>query len=214
MEFLSSEFSQAENIFPVNLVMQSLESVQNGDNAAGTSTFVVANLTFDPTAGFHEYRFDFIQNLVVFYADSVVLTTMNNLGAIPTHSGKIILTQWSNGNAEWSRGPPVQDSLLTVSYVKAYFDSMNETRNAVTSKACKNPMTPNATCPIPDQTVAPNPDGPNGNVTAHTFFFSQQTNQTPSQIVYKQSGASTNDFTLRVAFGVSLLAYFLAITVL
>lgn len=197
MEFLSSEFDKDANSFPVNLVMQSLKSVQQGNNAAGTDTFVVANLTFDPTIGFHEYRIDFIPNLVIFYADSQVLTTMSNPSAIPTHSGKIILTQWSNGNPEWSRGPPLQDTLLSVSYVKAYFESMNATQNAITSKACKDSSAPNAICAIPDQTIAPNPDGLNGNVTANTFFFSRQLNQTPSQIVYKQNEGVRSE--LRVA---------------
>lgn len=190
MEFLSAEYNYETNHYPVNLVMQSLQSVIQGDNAAGTDTFVVANLTFDPTAGFHEYRIDFIPGKVIFYADSQVLTTMTNPDAIPTHSGKIYLTQWSNGNPGWSRGPPLQDTVFSVSYVKAYFDSLNATRNAITSKACKDPSAPNATCAIPDQLIAPNPDGPDGNVTGMTFFFSKQTNETPGQIIYKHNGAA------------------------
>lgn len=212
MEFLSAEFNKEQNVFPINLVIQSVKSVQQGDNAAGTDTFVVANLSFDPTVGFHEYRFDFISGLVVFYADSQILATMNNPSAVPTHSGKIILTQWSNGNPQWSRGPPLQDSALTVSYVKAYFDSSNATQNAITSKACKNPAAPNAICAIPDQKVAPNPDGPNGNVTAETFFFSMEKNCTNGQVIYRQNSGSRTGMTLLSPIGFSLLTAALVIS--
>lgn len=215
MEFLSAEFNNEQNVFPVNLVMQSLQSVQQGDNAAGTDTFVLANLTFNPTVGFHEYRFDFIPGLVIFYADSQILATMSNPSAIPTHSGKIILTQWSNGNPEWSRGPPLQDSALIVSYVKAYFHSTNATRKSITSKACRNRAAPKAICAIPDQKEAPNPDGPNGNVSAKTFFFSMQKNDTHGQIIYKQSGGSKYDMMelccARGSIGFPLLTVFLLI---
>src|SRR5580700_2143818 len=116
MEFLSSEFDVENNTFPVNLVLQSAQSVAQGYNAAGTSNYIVANLPFNPTTGFHEYRIDFVPGSVVFYADSHVLATMDT-SAVPTVAGHLILTHWSNGNQLWSAGPPAVDAVMTVSYV-------------------------------------------------------------------------------------------------
>src|SRR5580692_10294863 len=113
MEFLSSQFNAENNTFPVNLVLQSAQSVAQGYNAAGAGNYVIANLPFNPTTGFHEYRIDFVPGSVIFYADSEVLTTMHT-PAVPTQAGHLILTQWSNGNPLWSAGPPPTDAIMTV----------------------------------------------------------------------------------------------------
>ncbi|PQE33558.1 glycoside hydrolase family 16 protein [Rutstroemia sp. NJR-2017a WRK4] len=189
MEFLSSQFNRENNTFPVNLVLQSVQSVHAGYNAANTGNYVVANLPFDPTTGYHEYRFDFIPNNVIFYADGQVLAKMNS-SAVPTSPGHMILTQWSNGNPQWSSGPPTEDTSISVSYVKAYFNSSDPMRASAFNKRCKDPHAANAICAVPDQTAAPNPNDPtNGNASASTYFFSNQQNQTNNQTVYKKSGA-------------------------
>ncbi|KAM3083755.1 hypothetical protein ACMFMF_001121 [Clarireedia jacksonii] len=190
MEFLSSQFNRENNTFPVNLVLQSVDSVHAGYNAANTGNYVVANLPFDPTTGYHEYRFDFIPNNVIFYADDQVLAKMNS-SAVPTSSGHMILTQWSNGNPQWSSGPPTEDTSISVSYVKAYFNSSDPMRASAFNKRCKDPHAANAICSVPDQTAAPNPnDATNGNASASTYFFSNQQNHTNNQTVYKKSDAS------------------------
>ncbi|KOS18566.1 Beta-glucanase [Escovopsis weberi] len=135
MEFLSRQFDRENNIYPVNLVIQSRASAEAGFDAAGTDTFKQVNLTFDPSADFHEYRFDFFENRVFFYADSQLLAAMNG-SAIPTTAGHLILQHWSNGNALWSGGPPTEDAFLSVSYVKAYFNSTDPKRQADYAKRC------------------------------------------------------------------------------
>lgn len=185
MEFLSSQFSVENQSFPVNLVLQSAQSVAQGFNAAGTGNYVIANLPFDPTAAFHEYRMDFLPGSVVFYADGQVLATMRS-SAIPTQAGHLILTHWSNGNPLWSGGPPAKDAIMTVSYVKSYFNSsLTERIQAFTSR-CKDPHAPGAVCIIPDQTTPPGSIELNGNSNASTFFFSNFDNLTVGQIVYHQ----------------------------
>lgn len=122
MEFLSREFDREKEIFPVNLVVQSEVSAQAGYDASHTGTYKTVNLGFDPTQAFHEYRFDYMRGKVFFYADSKLLAEMEGHD-MPNSSGHLILQHWSNGNPKWSGGPPEQDAVMTVSYVKAYFNS-------------------------------------------------------------------------------------------
>jgi len=189
MEFLSSQFIVENDTFPVNLVLQSKQSVQAGYNAAATGNYIVTNLPFNPTTGYHEYRIDFIPGNVIFYADGQVLAKMNT-SAVPTMPGHMILTQWSNGNPLWSFGPPPEEATISVSYVKAYFNSSLPQRLQDFESRCKNVNGPGAVCAIPDQTTAPDPDSSNGNITGNSFFFSEQANMTVNQTVYRKSGAN------------------------
>ena len=122
MEFLSREFDSAKNIFPVNLVVQSRASAESGYDASKTGMYKTVNLGFDPTEAFHEYRFDYLHEKVYFYADSTLLAEMEG-NEIPDSAGHLILQHWSNGNPKWSGGPPRKDATMSVSYVKAYFNS-------------------------------------------------------------------------------------------
>lgn len=146
---------------------------------------MIANLPFDPTSAFHEYRMDFLPGSVIFYADGQVLATMRS-SSIPTQPGHLILTHWSNGNPLWSAGPPVRDAIMTVSYVKSYFNSSLAERIQAFSSRCKDPHAPGAICIIPDQTAPPGSGESDGNSNASTFFFSNFDNLSAGQIVYHQ----------------------------
>ncbi|KAH6680812.1 glycoside hydrolase family 16 protein [Halenospora varia] len=189
MEFLSSQFNLQNKSFPVNLVLQSLKSVQANFNAMDAGTYAVANLPFNPTTGYHEYRIDFIAGTVIFYADGQILATMDN-PAVPTSAGHLILTNWSNGNNLWSSGPPVQNSTISVSYVKAYFNSSLPARQSDWTKRCKNAAVQGSICQIPDQKSSPDPNIAAGNDTAaNTYFFSDHPMEVVNQTVYKKSDA-------------------------
>jgi len=194
MEFLSSNFNSNNDTYPVNLVLQSDESVQNGFNAAGSGDYQVVNLPFNPTTGYHEYRIDFIPGNIIFYADGHKLATMNT-SAVPTQPGHLILTNWSNGNNLWSYGPPPEDSVISVAYVKAYFNSSLEKRQSDWQKRCKGIASPGATCVIPDQKALPDPSisspSSNDSITI-PYFFSDQKNMTINQTVYHKSEATLN----------------------
>ena len=191
MEVLSSQFIPENKTFPVNLVLQSAQSVQAGFDAAATGNFIIANLPFDPSDSFHEYRIDFVPGNVIFYADGNILAKMNT-SAVPTVPGHMVLTQWSNGNPLWSSGPPPTESVITVSYVKAYFNSSDHVRQTDWRSRCKNPAAAGATCAIPDQTAAPDPGTPQGNgAAASTYFFSNDKNKTINQTVYHKNGVAT-----------------------
>ncbi|CAK7231436.1 hypothetical protein SBRCBS47491_007929 [Sporothrix bragantina] len=177
MEFLSKEYNASNSSYPVNLVLQSREAAEAGFDAQKTPTFVKAYLPFDPTADFHEYRIDFLPGSVYFYADSQLLAQMES-DAVPTHAGHLVLQQWSNGNPLWSGGPPEEDSVTTVSYVKAYFNSSSPQRQNDWSIRCHDPNAPNAVCAIPQTTAT--------NTTPAGWFFTSQNNMTNNQTVSGQ----------------------------
>ncbi|KAI1374622.1 glycoside hydrolase family 16 protein [Hypoxylon crocopeplum] len=172
IEFLSSEFNKGNNTFPVNLVLQSQESKAAGFDASKTADFRKINLPFDPTTAFHEYRIDFLPDRVLFYADAELLTEMNGTG-VPSTPGNLQLSHWSNGNADWSQGPPTTDATTTISYVKAYFNSSLESRQQDYQTRCTDASAPTAVCAIPNSNA--------------TFFFSNVDNMTPNQTTYHTS---------------------------
>lgn len=103
---------------------------------------------------------------------------MSDTRYVPQAAGKIILSHWSNGNALWSGGPPVEDTKITISYVQAYFNSSNPARISDHKKRCTNPGAPSSICQIPDLTGPP--------VIGKVNFFSQASNgnMTNNQTVY------------------------------
>lgn len=123
-----------------------------GYDAKATGTFKQINLTFDPTESFHEYRFDYLPGRVNFYADSELLTEMTG-DSIPSTAGHLILQHWSNGNALWSGGPPERDASLTISYVKAYFNSSDTSRNLDLAKQCNMASGDGSVCIVPEVTA-------------------------------------------------------------
>ncbi|KAF2104921.1 concanavalin A-like lectin/glucanase [Rhizodiscina lignyota] len=158
---------------PLNLVLQSPASVAADYNAAGTPDFIVKSLPFTPSNAVHEYRFDWTPNRVSFYADGQWLSDITDY--IPKASGQLFLNHWSNGNPNWSGGPPKEDAVMIVSYVKAYFNSTDSMRQKVYNDQCLSKYHGHDridhVCQIPDQTVAPDPSA--GNNTARTFFFTK-----------------------------------------
>ena len=193
MEFLSSQYNSKSG--PVNLVLQSPESARNGFNAVNTGTFLVHQLPFPPDDGFHEYRFDWLRDSVSFYADGVLLTTMTQ--AVPNSSGHLTLSHWSNGDPGWSGGPPAQDAIMTVAYIKAYFNSSSVTREQDWSAQCKDSTVAAATCRVLDST-----GGSDGNASSHTFFHKQNnTFANPNATSGDQPRPSTDKKSVGSLFG-------------
>jgi beta-glucanase (GH16 family) len=185
MEFLSKDFHASNNSYPVNLVLQSRESAQAGYNAASTGNFIKTYLPFDPASDFHEYRFDFIPNRVSFYADGQLLGQMNG-SAVPTTAGHLVLSHWSNGNPLWSGGPPTTDAVLSVKYVKAYFNSSTAQRHRDWAGRCRDMTAPKSVCAIPEITPT--------NSTPGQFFFSDQNNMTNNQTLSGKSGGQRLEY--------------------
>ena len=162
IEFLSSNLTDNNN--PVYLVMQTPASIAAGYNAGETSTFEVAQLPFAPTSDFHEYRFDWSPNKVDFYADGKWLGDL--YWTYPLASGHLSLNHWSNGNTGWSQGPPAQNAVMVVKYVKAYFNTTDDGRNEAFEEGCYLDRS-GAPCRVPDNGGMPVAVG--GNLS--TIFF-------------------------------------------
>lgn len=152
----------------MNLVLQTVQSMDSGYDASETGTFVKKNLAFDPTDGVHEYRFDFARDGVSFYADGQLLATMDGAG-VPVTAGHLLLSHWSNGNPKWSHGPPARDAQTVVTYVKAYYNSTDEAgadddrREECTAE--RRASRDGAVCTIPDNNAAFFFSNPKDNVT-------------------------------------------------
>ncbi|PKS12918.1 hypothetical protein jhhlp_000259 [Lomentospora prolificans] len=164
MEFLSREFDAHTGLYPVNLIVQSPRAPNADYNPQKSGNFIRADLPFNPTTGYHEYRFDFLPGEVYFYADGKVLAKISG-AAVPEHPGHLILQHWSNGNSVWSGGPPAKDTSISVRYVKAYFNSTDAARQHDSNIKCEQAKgKKNAVCEIPDVGT---------NRSAETFFFSK-----------------------------------------
>ncbi|KAK0610772.1 concanavalin A-like lectin/glucanase domain-containing protein [Immersiella caudata] len=147
MEFLSKDFRPENNSYPVNIVLHSSLSLATGFDAVKAGTWTQAYLPFNPTDGFHEYRFDFLPNVVYFYADGKYLTKMDG-AAVPTVGGQLLLTHWSNGKATWTGGPPKKDVVMSIEYVKTYFNSTSPDQQAAFTKRCPD-VSKGSVCALP-----------------------------------------------------------------
>jgi beta-glucanase (GH16 family) len=195
MEALSSQlFQNGTNL--INLVQQTQTSAARGYSLIGQD-YLVAALPFDPTNGFHEYRFDFVPGYINFYADQVLIGSMSS--PPPAAGRHLILSHWSNGNSQWSQGPPAQDAVLTIGYVKAYFNSSDLLRQSAALARCLDPSAPGACCPIIDDVLQGG--------TLFSEFFSNQPNKTNNQTVYGKNGGATirAPLSLSVWFQLSIL---------
>lgn len=164
------------------MVLQSQQSAHQGFSSAASGNWKVADLPFDPTDGFHEYRIDFLPGNVVYYGDGQVLAHIDT-AAVPTSPGHLILSQWSNGDRGWSAGPPLEKAITTIGYVKGYFNSSDPARQSAASLRCKNSSALGATCVISDQIMPAN--------SLFSDFFSNHPNMTKNQTIYgKNAGAS------------------------
>ncbi len=74
-------------------------------------------LNFDPSKGFHTYRFDWHNDRVEFFVDSKLVQVVTN-AVLPTPSmpGKLYFNSWT-GNPLWSGEPPNIDTHFYVDWV-------------------------------------------------------------------------------------------------
>ncbi|KAG5983083.1 hypothetical protein E4U55_000839 [Claviceps digitariae] len=152
MEFLSREFDVAAQVFPVNLVIHSRESMRDGFDARKSGTLRRVELSFDPTSAFHEYRFDYLPGRVLFYADGHSLAEMGGEW-VPSSGGHLILQHWSNGNTLWSGGPPSSDAVVLVRSVMAYFNSSTAQKDATWNDICSSGEKREQMCQVANKTL-------------------------------------------------------------
>jgi len=77
------------------------------------------NMPFDPSAAFHEYRFDWYADRVEYYVDGKQYATLTN--EVPDRPSRILLNHWSSNIPTWGGKAPKEDAVMLVDWV--YFSS-------------------------------------------------------------------------------------------
>lgn len=93
---------------------------------------------------YREYRFDWLSDRIDYYIDGWLASTFTD--GIPSSPGAIHFSHWSNGNPGWTYGPPVEDAVMTVAYIKAYFNTTGSSSAATRGCSFGKEL-----CKIPDQ---------------------------------------------------------------
>lgn len=156
-----------ESSTPLYLVLQTPESAAATFDASVTPYFQGAQLDYDPSAGFHEYRFDFTPEGMDFFADDKLLTSYTY--EYPRTGGRLYVYHGSDGNSGWSQGPPAEDSAVVLSYVRAYFNSSAPENNTIT--AC--PSDSSEICTVPGAPTPSSGPSPSSAEEADQFFFNR-----------------------------------------
>ena len=86
----------------------------------GPNSHKQMTLPFDPTEGFHEYRFDWSPTQVIFYVDGTLMTTLDS--NVPDKVGSILINHWTLSNADWGGGPPIKDAIIQIKKISMYFN--------------------------------------------------------------------------------------------
>lgn len=151
----------------------------------------------DLPQGFHEYRFDWMPDRIDFYLDgSLAWTTTEN---IPSAEGRLMLNHLSNGNPEWSGGPPVEDAVMTVAYVKAYFNTTSSFD--MPNPACGGPRA-DTVCVVPDQTSPPEPKG-----KTHFYAYWHEEHKDDDNTFTASGSDMKSDHSTAASFGMSGLVW-------
>lgn len=117
------------------------------ENIGDTHKYVP--LGFDPSAAFHEYRFDFYADKVEFYVDGAKRTQITD--QVPTTPGSIIANHWSSTDVGWADGLPLADSVMQIQYIKSYSNIASHV-----SSTSVNTLTTSTTLTKPAGTVEGN----------------------------------------------------------
>ncbi|PSK43160.1 Beta-glucanase [Elsinoe australis] len=193
LEFLTRQIdsSNLTSPAPLNLVIQTPLSASHGFDASLTPYFKVHPLPFLPSDSYHEYRIDWLPDSITFFADGSPLWTITNTSVIPQGPGHLMLNHWSNGDGNWSAGPPEEDAVLTVSYVKAYFNSSDEGKNKVFADNCVSDVGKVCEISEADWENGIDPRGQNGNETGRTPFVGNRTGWTEGDSDPNQKGGAS-----------------------
>jgi hypothetical protein len=149
MEMLSRQQGlKQSNPYPANLVVHSDASVADGNDARNTAGFIEGKMDTLPSDDFHEYRYDWSEDLVSFYSDGKWMGDLNQ--SVPAVPGVVQLSHWSDGNPTWTSGPPAQDAILTVAIFMGYFNTTDRARNQQFDAQCTGSLSTDRICDVAD----------------------------------------------------------------
>jgi hypothetical protein len=90
-------------------------------NNQGENTYRLFEAGFDPSADFHEYRFDWTPEGVTYYLDGQP-TGITLTGNTPYQAGRLMVNHWTLSDPGWGGGPPANDAFMVVKYLEFYYD--------------------------------------------------------------------------------------------
>ncbi|KAJ4475595.1 concanavalin A-like lectin/glucanase domain-containing protein [Lentinula aciculospora] len=114
IEFLSSDSKSHQHVQYTN--QPGTVNGQVDEEAYRDVEIDAANFT---TLG--EHRFDWLKTATKYYYNSNLTATINK--NVATSASEIVVNVWSNGDPEFSQGPPTSNAIATVEYIKLYFNS-------------------------------------------------------------------------------------------
>ncbi|GAA5858375.1 hypothetical protein JCM8547_004670 [Rhodosporidiobolus lusitaniae] len=112
IELLSSYYSGKNNYVSPGLQFTNQPLVEGEDETNTAVAYSADGVEFDPTADFHEYKFEWKEGRVRFFLDGELKTTFTD--NVPSQPAQFILNNWSNGDKYWSAGPPTEDSYFLI----------------------------------------------------------------------------------------------------
>ncbi|KAH0369426.1 concanavalin A-like lectin/glucanase, partial [Aureobasidium melanogenum] len=139
----------------------------------------------DASTAYHEYRLDWLPGVSKFYIDGALVQTITD--NVPTTPGSWIWNNWSNGNA-WTQGPPLQDSVLKIRSIDAYFN-----RTSVAANIQSNPnMCPAVAASSSSSSVAPSSSSSSSSVASSSSASISSSSSSISTSVASSSTKSSS----------------------
>ncbi|KAJ7791701.1 concanavalin A-like lectin/glucanase domain-containing protein [Mycena olivaceomarginata] len=125
IEFLSSDSDYYQHLYYTN---------QPGQFPNGTVDLAAAKSVVVPGADFTTFgvhRFDWLPASTTYsYAGTNNGSSTAITVKVPNTPSEFILNVWSNGDPNFSKGPPTADAIATVQYVHLYFNSTSLSASA------------------------------------------------------------------------------------
>ncbi|QRW22852.1 glycoside hydrolase family 16 protein [Rhizoctonia solani] len=109
IEFLSSDQDYYQRVHHTNQ-----PGTIDGDvDPNASKSIVIPGADF---TAFHEHRLDWLPSSSKYYYDGTLKSTVSKNS--PTKDSSLIVNVWSDGGPLWSRGPPTEDAIATIYYIK------------------------------------------------------------------------------------------------
>ena len=86
----------------------------------GTPFPTLHPLSFDASAAFHVYAFEWDPGEVRWYADGVMIDRSSNPGAIPSLPLRVFMNVWPSTKAKWAGRPGGGAASATYDWVRVY----------------------------------------------------------------------------------------------
>jgi len=102
---------------------------------AYNTSVLVTNPNINLTNNFHEHRFDWYNNSVMFYVDNIFQGNLTS--NIPQTSGKLTINHWSAINSTWTGTPPLTNTYVLIKYINFYYNRTNKSHQISSSSKIK-----------------------------------------------------------------------------